>query len=140
MKEMNKLVNEIDRATKKWFEISEDELQHRMDLQQKFSIEPIQKAVFLLEQALNDVLKGLGVDTEEDIPAQQDALGITIQMETRPELAGINGFYVYIGYDKVIPYAWVGAAQITSDGKCKVEVHFFMQERMVDKIGPRIIQ
>jgi len=136
---MSKLTDERDRITKKWFEISEDELMHRMELQQKFVIEPIEKAVFLLEQALNDVLKGLGVDVEQEIPPQQYDMGITITEETRPEMAGINGFFVYIGYDKFIPYAWVGAAQVTEDGKCRVETHFFQKERMINNVGSKII-
>lgn len=138
-----------DKTTKDIFKISEDELIHRMQQKQKFRDEPCQKAVKLLDMALCQVLTRLGVncELEDTIPQQQMDLGITITEETREEMAGVNGFFVFFQkWDKVkqemdlVPYGWVGAARINSDGTCAVDIHYFNDEKLVEMKGGRIVQ
>lgn len=138
-----------DKTTKDIFKISEDELTHRMQQKKKLHDDPCQRAVELLDMALCQVLTSLGVDcTKEDtIPQQQMDLGITITEETREEMAGVNGFFIFIQkWDRVkqemdlIPYGWVGAARINSDGTCAVDVHYFNDEKLVELGGVKIAQ
>lgn len=125
-----------DKILKDRFHISADELESRMQRQIKYHDEPIQKAVAILEMALNTVLTKLGVNVEwGNIPFQQEQLGIIITEETRPEMAGLNGFFVSIRKKgDLIPYAWIGQAQLNSIGECSCEIHWFQDERM-DEIG-----
>ena len=122
------------------FSISADELESRMLQKQKEHDEPIQKAVLLLETALEQVLIKLGVKPDlGDIPAQQDALGIIITEETREEMAGINGFFVFISrYGDIIPFAWVGAARVSSAGECFVDIQYFQDDRLVETGGFKV--
>lgn len=123
------------------FSISADELEARMIQQQKEGIEPVQKAVLLLEAALERVLIKLGVNPAlGDMPAQQDALGIIITEETRPELAGINGFYIYVAqHPDITPYAWVGAARLNHDGECFVDIQYFQDDRLEETGGFKVL-
>jgi hypothetical protein len=122
------------------FEISADELEARMQRQQKMRVEPVQRAVAILEAALDIVMKKLGVNVEDDIPLQQEALGIIIVEETRPEMAGLNGFFVNVVRNgDIIPYAWVGAARLNSMGECFCDIQWFQEERMDSIGGERII-
>ena len=127
---------------RKWFEISEDELADRMFKQSKEHDAPVQKAVAILEAAIDSVLKTLGVDvTRDDVAEQMNELGIIMIEETREEMAGINGFYLFKTKKKdIIPIAWVGAAGINSQGKCFCEINWFKDERMSEITGPKIIQ
>jgi hypothetical protein len=124
------------------FSISADELEHRMQLQQKYHDEPLQKAVQILEAALDKVLTKLGVVIEfGDIPSQQDALGIIITEETREELAGINGFFIFLARKgDIIPYCWIGAAQLNNMGECSCQIHYFQDERLEVSGGVKIFK
>jgi len=122
------------------FHISADELEARMQAQAKYHEEPVKKAVAILEMALNKVMTKLGVNVEEDIPAQQDALGIIITEETREEMAGLNGFFVFLSrVGDIIPYAWVGAAKLNHIGECSCEVHYFQDDRLDEVGGIKIV-
>ena len=123
------------------FAISQDELESRMVQKQKEQEEPVQKAVALLEAALEKVLTKLGVNVEAgDIPAQQDALGILITEETREELAGINGFFIYVTWrGDLVPYAWVGAARLNTEGECFVDIQYFQDNRLEETGGEKLI-
>jgi len=123
------------------FAISQDELESRMIQKQREQEEPVQKAVALLEAALETVLMTLGVNIEiGDIPAQQDALGIMITEETREELAGINGFFIFVTKkNDLVPYAWVGAARLNSVGECFVDIQYFQDNRLEETGGEKII-
>jgi len=118
------------------FHISQDELESRMEKQAKFHDQPIQKAVAILEMAVDSVLKKLGVDvTRDDIAEQMDLMGIIMTEETREEMAGLNGFFVFVRKkNDIIPYAWIGAAQLNSIGECSCEIHWLQDNRM-DEIG-----
>ncbi len=118
---------------KKWYEISEDELTARMKLKQKEKDEPLQRAVELLDVAIEKVLITMGVRPDlGDIPAQQEMLGITIVEEYREEMAGLQGFFVFDS--KMEPYAWIGEAKVDGNGEVTIEIHWFKRETM-DSIG-----
>lgn len=123
------------------FSISADELEALMLQKQKEHDEPVQQAVLLLEAALERVLTTLGVNPVlGDIPAQQNALGIIITEETREEMAGINGFYIYVArHDDIIPYAWVGEARLNSGGECFVDIQYFQNNRLEETGGIKLI-
>ena len=119
------------------FHISQDELIHRMQLQDKLHNDHCQKAVAILEEALDTVMKKLGVNVEEDIPTQQEQLGIRIVEEIRDEMAGLQGFFVIVNLE---PFAWIGNATLNHLGECSCEIHWFQEERM-DEVGKvRLIQ
>ena len=123
------------------FSISRDELEARMAKKEKVQDEPVKKAVELLEAALERVLEKLCVNLElGDFPAQQDQLGIMITEETRPELAGINGFFIYVQRKgDLIPYGWVGAARLNSEGACFVDIQYFEDDRLEETGGFKVI-
>lgn len=123
------------------FEISTDELAHRMKLQEE-SQDPGRKAVLILEAAIDKVLKRLGVDvTQDNIPEQMEALGIIMtenSSETTPQL---NGFYFFLrrGTD-IISYAWAGAARIDSTGRCFCDIQYFLDDKLDEIGGIKILQ
>jgi len=137
-----------DKTKKTCFKISADELEFIQKRKEKEHDEPIKQAVLLLEAGLDKVLTSLGVDVKlGNIPEQQEALGILITEETREEMWGINGFFVFIQKIKVrgnevdpdiIPYAWVGAARVDPNGECYVDIHWFMDERLDETGGFKI--
>ena len=135
------------------FHCSLDELEYRMHLKQKLQEEPIQKAVALLEVALEKVLTKLGVDcTEKDasIPDQQRDLGIIIQDWDDPRAPQLNGYFIHLTVPKkgreilddmteddveLIPYGWVGNARINSLGECFVDIQYFLDDRLEESGG-----
>jgi hypothetical protein len=133
-----------NKVTKKWFEISADELQHRMELQQKYHDEPLTKAVAMLDEARDSVMRELGVDTNqppEILQAQQEDLGIILTEEHRPEMAGLNGWFVFLKKkDDIIPFCWIGAAQLNSNGECSCEIHYFNDNRLKVMGGFKVIK
>ena len=129
-----------DKTIKDRFNISQDELEHRQQMQEKHHNQPVQKAVAILEAAVDTVLKKLGVDvTRDDVAQQMDLLGIIMVEEAREELAGINGFYIYQRKKAdIVPVAWVGAAQLNSVGECSCQIHSFMDERLIEVGGGKL--
>lgn len=122
------------------FEISEDELQAREQRQQELE-EPGRKATMILEAALEKVMMSLGVDVTQDIPAQQEALGIMITENLEESTPKLNGFFVFVDRDgETIPYAWVGAVRIDSTGQCLCDIQWFMDERLDQVKGMRLVQ
>ena len=140
MKEIPK--KDDQRTLKDRFSISQDELEDRMQRQAKLHKEPVQRAVALLEAALDKVLIKLGVDVSDpdSIPDQQEALGIMITEETRPEMAGLQGFYVFVTKNhELIPYSWIGAARLNSNGECFVDIQYFMDNRLEETGGIKLV-
>jgi len=125
------------------FEISADELEHRMKLQDEFHNDPCRKAVKILEAAIDSVLKKLGVNVEdtETIPQQMDALGIVMTENTDERTPKLNGFFIFTtkGVD-LIPYCWIGAARLEHDGKCYCDIQFFLDNRLEETGGVKIIK
>lgn len=125
------------------FEISEDELEARMQRQKEIRIEPVQKAVRILEAALDIVMKSLGIDVDQEpetVKMQQEAMGITIWEHTEETQPQLNGFFIHIGYDRFIPYAWVGGAYLDSEGKCFCDIQWFQSDRLSEIGGSKLIQ
>ena len=140
MKEIPK--KDDQRMIKDRFSISQDELEDRMQRQAKLHEEPVQRAVALLEAALDKILTKLGVNVSDpdSIPAQQDALGIMITEETRPEMAGLQGFFIFISHKQdLVPYCWIGAARLNSIGECFVDIQYFQDQRLEETGGIKLI-
>jgi len=111
---------------KKWFEISADELDSRMMRHQIMHDEKISRAAAMVFKALEEVLKLLGIDTEADIVAQQELLGIYV-VPMEPEgmtvaTSSWNGSQRVIDSD---PFAWISGAMIKHTGEiyCCAEVY-----------------
>jgi len=134
----------MSKELKTRFEISADELEYRMLKQQEMHIEPGQKAVQILEAALDKVLTGLGVNVEDvaSIPAQQEALGIFVNSIEDERMPNAMGIYVSITTKNgnIIPYAWCGDARLASDGKCYCDIQFFQTNRLIESGGTKIIK
>ena len=137
-----------DNPIKDRFSISADELNFRMEKQKKLHDEPCQEAVLILEAALDKVLEKLGVNTSQVYPDgssavadQMDALGIMMTENTDERTPQINGFFVFVTKDcDIIPYAWVGAARINSNGECFCDIHWFVDNRLDETGGVKLIK
>lgn len=133
---------------KKWFEISADELNHRMEQKQKLQDEPVTQAVAILETAVDKVLNTLGVNTtdEETIVQQMIDLDIVMIEHTDERAPQLNGFYVFTrkllrnGTYDIIPYAWIGSARLNSVGECFVDIQFFTKNKLVEYGGLHLIK
>jgi len=124
------------------FQISADELTSRMEKKALLHDEPCQKAVLLLEAALDKVLTKLGVNIEAgDIPLQQEELGIIIVEEAREEMAGLQGFTVIVRRDgDLVPFAWIGSARLNHLGEGFVDIQFFQENRLDETGGIKLIK
>jgi hypothetical protein len=125
------------------FQISTDELHARMEKQKAIHLEPVRQATALLEAALDKVMTGLGVDvtqSPESIHMQQEFLGIEVMEHTDERAPKLNGFFVFVrkGED-MIPYGWVGAARINSNGECFVDIQTFQDNRLEETGGIKIV-
>jgi hypothetical protein len=121
------------------FQISEDELNARMEKQRKMHDEPLEKAAQVLESAICQVVSKLGVDTTKDddsIHFQMDFLGIYINT-----LEGYPGIFVNLdkGTD-IEPFAWISDAILKSDGVYHYEIHWFKEDAMKEIKGDKILQ
>lgn len=133
---------------KKWFEVSADELQHRIEQKQKLQDEPVSQAVAILEAAVDKVLNTLGVDTTDDETVAQQMIDLDIiMMEHTDERAPqLNGFYIFTqkllrsgDYD-IQPYAWIGSARLNSMGECFVDIQWYGKEQLTEFGGVRLIK
>jgi len=123
------------------FQISVDEMAHRMDLQRKEHDKPLASAAELMYEAIDVIMKELGVDVTaepEIIHKQQEDLGILIWNEEREEMAGLMGHYIHVGGKRVIPYSWVGIPYLASDGLCYVDIHHFKKGILIRYGGIKI--
>jgi hypothetical protein len=130
-----------DPTLKDRYHISADELEHRMQLQEKYHNDPAKQAVAILDMALERVLSKLGVNVElGDIPDQQDQLGIYVFEESREEMAGLQGFFVFVSRkNDLIPFAWIGQAMLNNLGECSCEIHWFRDNRLEEVGGVKIL-
>lgn len=124
------------------FSISEDELNHRMNVHDEVKVEPGRKAVAILEAAIDKVLVRLGVDVSDPelIATQMDNLGIIMTEHTDEKAPQLNGFFVFAqSGDDLIPYAWVGSARLERDGKCFCDIHYFQDNRLDEVGGVKVV-
>jgi hypothetical protein len=137
-----------DNIIKDRFNISADELEARMQKQQELHNEPCQKAVMILEAALDKVLEKLGVNTTQVYPDgsstvadQMNALGIIMTENTDERSPQINGFFIFVTRNcDLIPYAWVGAARINHNGECFADIQWFVDNRLDETGGVKLIK
>jgi hypothetical protein len=81
---------------KKWFEVSEDELHHREEVHNK-GIEPVKRAVTVLQDLINQVVEKLGVDITQDdesIDMQMQLMDIYINSFDREQWPKCPGVYI----------------------------------------------
>jgi hypothetical protein len=138
-----------DRVKTTRFDISADELNHRMELKKRLKDDPVQRAVSILEAAVDTVLRKLGVNIElGDIPAQMDALGIIMTENTEIRTPQLNGFFIYVTRKSyalrnpepdLIPYAWVGSARLNSNGECFCDIHWFQENKLSETGGVKLV-
>ena len=122
------------------FRISTDELESRMEKKKKLHDEPIQQAVEILTGALYKVMTSLGVDIEQDIPAQQEALGIIITELARENLPKINGYYIFLKKAGDLDlYSWVGDAYLNNLGECFCNIWWEKKGRLEEFGGVKVI-
>lgn len=125
------------------YHVSTDELQHRENIQEDRD-ENVKKATAIIEEAILKVLVTLGVDVENqmlDIKTQQDALGIVITEETRPEMGGLMGFFIIAGFpDNPVPIAFIGDARLDNLGLVWVDINWIQEERLEHVGGKRMMQ
>lgn len=125
------------------YSISADELNHRMDVYQRDKLDPCQRAVAVLESAVDKVLKGLGVniDDAETIPQQMNDLGIIMTENTEEMTPQLNGFFIFLDRNgDLIPHSWVGAARLDSNGCCYCDIQYFMDNRLDEVGGVKLIK
>lgn len=140
---MYKSIEEFNALPKqeKWFEISADELEHRMALYTDRS-EFLQKATALIDAAIESVLETLGVNVKDqsvDINFQCQLLGISINTLQFPDGTSYPGIFISIlkGYD-LIPIACVESAVVERDGKVLVKINFLQTDRLNELRGGKV--
>ena len=128
-------------ATKSRFEISDDELNARMKRQEKIHDEPLREATATIGKAICIVLAKLGVNCEMDnIPDQQAELGIRIISEERPDMFGLNGYYVMVARGGDLhPYAWIGDARLDSNGNVWCDICWIKEHRLESIGGTKVV-
>jgi hypothetical protein len=107
----------------KWFEISEDELQHRMNKKAILKDEVCTKANEMVFAMLDNILKYLGMNVNtDDLTTQKEILGVHITtLEFYPGIFVIKD---------MVPFAWVSDARINHLGEIYCEAHMFELDTM----------
>jgi hypothetical protein len=113
---------------KKWYEISEDELESRMIRHNLIHNEPCTRAGAMVFEMLDNILKMLGVDVEGDIQMQQEVLGILIaeiNENTPPVPCGRKLPHGLVVVQDFKPYAFIKAATVNHLGVmiCEAELY-----------------
>jgi hypothetical protein len=127
--------------TRKWNELSEDELAYRQLLQETMHVEPTQRAVEILDERISKVLLRLGVDptkNRESIDMQMDLLGISINSLSEEQTKKGAGLYVTatIG-GELVPYAYISAAKL-ADGRYTFPIIYWQNGEMDEGVPERI--
>lgn len=129
---------------KKWWQISLDELEHRMSLQRKMRTDPITEMNKEFYRCVDRVLKRLGVDPDSEdysIDEQCEQLGIIMQGSDDDRAPQIRGIFIFALKKRlsvelqqepdIIPYAWVSAPKpVGRNGKSKCEIQYFQDNKM----------
>ena len=125
---MHKIKDELEwfeNATKKWYEISEDELLHREMLQEKYHRNPVRLAVSEMVRTIFEVMERYGLKDGDNVPRLMDELGIIAvpnEVEKTPHLNGIFFLQrkksIILSGTEIIPVAWISrprAKQVGDD-------------------------
>jgi hypothetical protein len=123
-----------DKPLKDRFNISSDEMHHRMEMQDKLHNKPLMSVVDFISEAIGKVMETLGVNTlqsDDLVKQQQIDLGITIS-ECPPEQMGeLSGFYIISGET---PVAIVCDPHLASDGLAYLNI-LWIQTNVMEKFG-----
>lgn len=123
-----------DEPIKDRFHISADEMEHRMQLQEKYHNVPLRSVTDLISDAISKVLKTLGVDitqSNEMIIQQQLAMGIIISEHPPEEMGELSGFYINIGEK---PIAIICDPYLASDGLSYLDI-MWVQVNLMERVG-----
>jgi hypothetical protein len=108
------------------FSVSADELEARMNAQEKYHDLPLRSVTDFIADAIRKVLGTLGVDVtkdDESVKLQQELLGITIAERPPEEMGELSGFYIIAGET---PIAIVGDAFMAKNGLAYLKI-FWLQ-------------
>lgn len=128
---------------RKWWQISLDELEHRMNYQKQHRLDPVSEMNKEFYRCVDRVLRRLGVDTESEkysINEQCEALGIIMQGSDDDRAPQIRGIFIFALKKRlsvemrqepdIVPYAWVSAPKMQRNGKAKCEIQYFQDNKM----------
>lgn len=124
----------MDKPLKDRFHVSADELEHRMELQDRYHNKPLMAVVDLISDAIGKVAHTLGVDisqSDEMIKQQQEALGITITDCPPEQMGELSGFYISAGET---PIAIVCDPYLASDGLSYLKI-LWIQTNIEERFG-----
>ena len=135
----------------KWWEISMDELEHRMALQKKVRTDPVSEMVKTFFKALDEVLRKLGVDPDSEIYTiddQCEANGVILQSNDDPRTPQLHGIFVFWKkfslitptLTDIIPYAWVEAPKMQKDGSAKCRIEWYAENKETESEKVQIIK
>jgi hypothetical protein len=128
-----------DKPLKDRYQISADELHHRMEMQDKLHNKPLISVVDFISEAIGKVMETLGVNTlqsDDLVKQQQIDLGITIA-ECPPEQMGeLSGFYIV---SRETPIAIVCDPYLAGDGFSYLNILWLQTNIMESFGGVRII-
>jgi hypothetical protein len=116
------------------YSISADELNDRMERQNKYHNNPIRSTTELIDKAISHVLESLGVDitvSDKMVQQQQIAMNIVITEHGPEEMGELSGFYINSG---VFPIAIVQDPYLASDGLAYLNILWINGERL-EKFG-----
>ncbi len=128
------------KITKDRFNISADELEHRMQKQILEHDAPLKSVTDVISDAISRVLSTLGVDvsqSDELIKQQQETLGIVISEHHLEEMGELSGFYIQVGN---VPHAIVGDPFLASDGFSYLKIFWVQKNKMETFGGIRILK
>jgi hypothetical protein len=123
-------------------QISADELEARMQAQEKYHDAPLRNVTEFIEGAIRRVLKELGVDVTQDydlIIAQKDAMGIKIASVPLEMMGKLSGLYVSRNN---VPIANIGDAFMAKNGLAYLKILWIRKDTDIEELfgGVRIIQ
>lgn len=116
------------------FHISRDELESRMQKQERYHDTPIRNVTDLISNAIGKVLSTLGVDitqSDEMVIQQQLALGIIISEHFSEEMGELSGFYVTVG---IKPIAIICDPYLANDGLSYLNI-MWIQTNLMEQFG-----
>jgi hypothetical protein len=122
---------------KKWYEVSSDELCHRMALKSKYHDEPISEGIKEMFRTINMLLREFGVITNEldDVEDQMNELGLKLVPNNEELTPQLHGYFIvkYVprkiidldgdNFD-IVPCGWVSKPHTKYNGTvayCKWE-------------------
>lgn len=139
---------------KKWYEISDDELNGRMMAQRSQRIIPVSNALKEFDRAVEKFLRTLGVnpDLEESIGWQMEQLGIVRWENTDEKTPQLWGWFFAVMKKPLImvtmdpnefelePVGWISAPKMRKDGSAYCEVQDWRKGTLTESQGVKIVK